>query len=275
MEKLEFWTLIITAITSLFTGLAAIFSYLAVRKATKSNKIAMKQYQDNIKLSEQNNRPVLDFMSLNYTVDITESYMTDWSKEEQDKYVPRHASSSYLELINIGSRAARNVRITFYYEGLDHIKRSLPMTIKDQDTTKEVMIEVTPISEESEHSYYWFKEKRYEEIKVFDAQDSNYHVVLGTIYNSLLSKTNSMKVYFPKLFVYLNNCLADRLIEGFYIDKYKKINLKLLVKVAYQDPYGKYYIQRFIIKNKIKRLKKGKSNIITAQLIPEEDYENK
>lgn len=257
--------LVIQAFVAIFTGLAALFSLFAVRKASKSNEIALEQYKENIELQKQSNRPVLDLATKHYTVDLTQSYFSDWSDADEDLLLPKHASQSFLEIANIGNRTARNVRSSFYYEGLEHVDKLIDGGVRDLFQTKSVKFEISRDSyEEIEFSRYWMHEENHNTKKLHTYDDLPYVDYYGSVQPFSGNQDSNVKIYIPKLYVYLNNLFADKMIVD------NDFRIYLCFKIWYTDPFQKKYIQKFRIENRIKKQRIGTDNQLFGQIIPEE-----
>jgi hypothetical protein len=262
--------LIITGISALFTGLAALFSLLAVRNASKSNKLATEQYKETMKLNKQNNRPVLDIATKTFKVDFIESLIVDWDQGNEELYLPKYASNSFIQINNIGNKTARNVQVIFYYENLDLVNKNIKEVDKyfykshiyGSSSIKIKLIEKYE-KDRSYNEYILTDERGNISVKKQVLNDVSYAERYGSIYPSGENNSSSVKIYLPKLFVYLNNILANSIMD-------EKIKIPLIIKLSYTDAYNNHYIQRFRIENFIRRLTDGGNGHMISQLIPEE-----
>lgn len=269
----ELINLIISGSAALFTGLAALFSFLAVRSASKSNKLATEQFEENMKIQKRNNRPVLDIATKKYKVDISESILSDWDNDTDELILPKYASNSFMELNNIGNTTARNISISFYYEGLDSVKNLLPIKNKETDNTEIIKLDVENKADGSfSYDQYAIMEKMLfsdgrKKLQWHHLKDSSYHERFGSIQPSSGDNSNSTRVYFPKLFVHLNNIFVERIMND-------EVKINQVLKISYTDAFQNKFIQKFRIENDIRSYSVGAKNLIIGQLIPEE-IENK
>ncbi len=236
-----------------------------MKNASESNALARKQMQENKIYTEKNNRPVLEVFIKDYKVNLNNSYLVDWT-EEIYEFKPKYASSFYLDLKNIGNVTARNIQLSFYYEGIDNIIEQIKEDPKSTDLLegKEVTIDHRKIQNGThEFNQFILSERTVDnKAKRVIVDDASYLEFYGSLQPSSHDNT-SIRIHIPNMYVYFTNIFASEIQDDDLI-------LNLMLKVSYTNPYGEEYLQSFRVLNKVKHISFGSRNEIVGKFVMEE-----